>query len=44
MTRAASKAVKRPSMRFVPINTAEQQANLTVHRTRDLLITSELSL
>jgi transposase len=35
---AICKAVTRPSMRFFPIKTAEQQAALTVHRTRDLLI------
>jgi transposase len=35
---AICEAVTRPSMRFVPIKTAEQQAALTVHRTRDLLI------
>ena len=35
---AICEAVTRPSMRFVPIKTAEQQATLTVHRTRDLLI------
>jgi transposase len=34
---AICEAVTRPSMRFVPIKTAEQAA-LTVHRTRDLLI------
>ena len=35
---AICEAVTRPSMRFVPIKAAEQQASLTVHRTRDLLI------
>jgi len=35
---AICEAVTRPSMRFVPIKTAEQQAILSVHRTRDLLI------
>jgi transposase len=38
MLAAICEAVTRPSMRFVPIKTAEQQAALTVHRTRDLLI------
>jgi transposase len=31
-------AVTRPSMRFVPVKTAEQQAVLMLHRTRDLLV------
>jgi transposase len=31
-------------MRFVPIKTAEQQATLTVHRTRDLLISQRTQL
>jgi transposase len=31
---AICEAVTRPSMRFVPIKTAEQQATLTVHGTR----------
>ena len=35
---AICEAVTRPSMRFVPVKTAEQQAALMVHRTRDLLI------
>lgn len=35
---AICEAVTRPSMRFVPIKTQEQQAALAVHRTRDLLI------
>ena len=35
---AICEAVTRPSMRFVPIKTEEQQAALAVHRTRDLLI------
>ena len=35
---AICEAVTRPSMRFVPVKTPEQQATLTVHRTRDLLI------
>ena len=35
---AICEAVTRPSMRFVPIKTAEQQAALMLHRTRDLLI------
>lgn len=35
---AICEAVTRPSMRFVPIKTSEQQAALMLHRTRDLLI------
>src|SRR6185436_8437795 len=31
-------AVTRPSMRFVPIKSVEQQSTLMLHRTRDLLI------
>ena len=38
------KAVTRPTMRFVPVKTAEQQATLTVHRTRDLLISQQTQL
>src|SRR6202158_1781623 len=30
--------VRRPSMRFVPVKTAEQQSALMMHRARDLLI------
>jgi transposase len=35
---AICEAVTRPSMRFVPIKTVEQQATLMLHRARDLLI------
>jgi transposase len=35
---AICEAVRRPSMRFVPVKTAEQQATLMLHRTRELLI------
>lgn len=35
---AICEAVARPSMRFVPVKTPEQQAALSVHRTRNLLI------
>jgi transposase len=35
---AICEAVMRPSMRFVPIKTAEQQAALMLHRSRDLLV------
>jgi len=35
---AICEAVQRPSMRFVPIKSPEQQAGLALHRTRHLLI------
>ena len=35
---AICEAVGRPSMRFVPVKSAEQQAVLTMHRARDLLV------
>ena len=35
---AICEAVTRPTMRFVPIKPAEQQAILMLHRTRDLLV------
>ncbi|MBV1696640.1 MAG: IS110 family transposase [Hyphomicrobiales bacterium] len=35
---AICEAVTRPSMRFVPVKTVEQQASLAVHRARALLI------
>jgi transposase len=35
---AMCEAVKRPSMRFVPAKTIEQQPALLMHRARDLLI------
>ncbi len=35
---AICEAVTRPTMRFVPIKSAEQQSVLMVHRSRDLLI------
>ena len=35
---AICEAVQRPSMRFVPVKTAEQQSVLMIHRARDLLI------
>ena len=35
---AICEAVARPSMRFVPVKTPEQQAALSVHRTRNLLV------
>jgi len=35
---AICEAVTRPSMRFVPIKSVEQQAALMLHRVRDLLV------
>ncbi len=35
---AICEAVRRPSMRFVPVKTIEQQSALMMHRARDLLI------
>jgi transposase len=35
---AICEAVRRPSMRFVPVKTAEQQAILMMHRARELLV------
>jgi transposase len=35
---AICEAVSRPSMRFVPVKTVEQQAALMLHRSRDLLV------
>ena len=35
---AICEAVVRPSIRFVPIKTEEQQAGLMLHRTRQLLV------
>ena len=35
---ACCEAVSRPTMRFVPVKSAEQQATLMLHRTRELLI------
>lgn len=35
---AICEAVSRPTMRFVPIKTAEQQSILMLHRTRDLFV------
>ena len=35
---AVCKAVRRPSMRFVPLKNTEQQSALMMHRARDLLI------
>ena len=35
---AICEAVRRPTMRFVPVKTVEQQSALLMHRARDLLI------
>ncbi len=35
---AICEAVTRPTMRFVPVKSAEQPAVLMLHRTRDLLV------
>ncbi len=35
---AVCEAVSRPDMRFVPVKGAEQQATLTLHKTRELLV------
>lgn len=35
---AIAEAVTRPTMRFVPVKTVEQQGVLALHRTRDLLV------
>jgi len=41
---AICEAVSRPSMRFVPAKTVEQQAALMLHRTRDLLVRQRTQL
>ncbi len=41
---AICEAVSRPHMRFVAIKTEEQQAALTLHKTRDLLIRQRVQL
>ena len=41
---AICEAVTRPSMRFVPVKSVEQQAALMVHRSRDLLIRQRTQL
>ena len=35
---ACCEAVSRPGMRFVPVKSADQQATLSLHKTRDLLV------
>ncbi len=41
---AICEAVTRPSMRFVPIKTPEQQAVLVLHRSRELLVRQRTAL
>src|SRR5260370_480334 len=41
---AICEAVTRPSMRFVPLKTIEQQSALMLHRTRDLLVRQRTQL
>jgi transposase len=41
---AICEAVQRPTMRFVPIKTVDQQAALMLHRTREFLIRQRTSL
>jgi transposase len=41
---AICEAVSRPTMRFVPIKSVEQQAALALHRTRDLLVRQRTQL
>jgi transposase len=41
---AICEAVTRPSMRFVPVKTEEQQSALTMHRVRELLVRQRTQL
>jgi len=41
---AICEALSRPNMRFVPVKTVEQQAILSVHRTRSLLVGERTAL
>ena len=41
---AICEAVTRPTMRFVPVGSEEQQAALALHRTRDLLVKQRTQL
>jgi len=41
---AICEAVSRPQMRFVPIKMVEQQAGLTVHRARELLVSERTAV
>lgn len=41
---AIAEAVTRPTMRFVPVKSTEQQAALALHRTRDLMVKQRTQL
>ena len=41
---AICEAVSRPSMRFVPVKSQEQQATLMLHRARELLVSQRVGL
>src|ERR671938_1230465 len=41
---AIAEAVTRPTMRFVPVKTADQQSALMLHKTRDLLVCQRTAL
>src|SRR3954470_7039992 len=41
---AICEAVTRPTMRFVPVKSVEQQAALALHRARDLLVRQRTQL
>src|SRR2546429_4926651 len=41
---AICEAVTRPTMRFVPVKSPDQQAALALHRTRDLLVKQRTQL
>src|SRR3954470_1949367 len=41
---AIAEAVTRPTMRFVPVKTTEQQSALMLHKTRDLLVRQRTAL
>ena len=41
---AVCEAVRRPTMRFVPVKSPEQQAALSMHRTRNLLVKQRTQL
>jgi transposase len=41
---AVCQAVTRPTMRFVPVKSTEQQAALMLHRVRDLLVRQRMSV
>src|SRR5260370_923945 len=41
---ACCTAMRQPDMRFVPVKTVEQQAALSLHRSRDLLVSQRTQL